>query len=75
MGTFSASSVSEIFRLESTLVPFPNCLGRVVPSAAATALGAELEENLDEVAMFTLIVWVAEGAPACPKLNSNLHTI
>lgn len=63
MRTFSACSVSEIF----TLVPFPNCLGRVVPSAAATALGAELEENLDDVAMFTLIVWVAEGALACPR--------
>ena len=52
---------------KSTLVPFPNCLGRVVPSAAATALGAELEENLEDVAMLTLIVWVAEGAPACPS--------
>ena len=63
MRTFSACSVLEIF----TLVPFPNCLGRVVPSAAATALGAELEENLDDAAMFTLIVWVAEGALACPR--------
>ena len=54
MGSLSASSL--LSGLKHSMLPFPNCLGRVVPRAAATALGAELVENLDEVAMLTLIV-------------------
>ena len=54
MGSLSASCL--LSGLKHSMLPFPNCLGRVVPRAAATALGAELVENLDEVAMLTLIV-------------------
>ena len=64
MRTFIAIAYGCIFMLN--VIPFPNCLGKVVPSAAATALGAALVENLDDVAMLTLIVWVAEG-PVCPN--------
>ena len=62
-----------IFKL-NVIIPFPNCLGKVVPSAAATALGAALVENLDDVAMLTLIVWVAEG-PVCPNFAKLCYMI
>ena len=41
-------------------------MGRVVPRAAATAFLLELVENLDDVSIVALIVWVAEGADAAP---------
>ena len=57
---------NDLLNISFYIQPFPNCLGRVVPRAAATAFLPELVENLDDVSIVALIVCVAEGADAAP---------
>ena len=57
---------NDLLNISFYIQPFPNCLGRVVPRAAATAFLPELVENLDDVSIVALMVCVAEGADAAP---------